>query len=136
MMTEYVKKTVLGIYSGNAGTPPADSRCFTYRQKDLLCRVPLGDILFFESNIRKVRVVTPEKEAWFYRKLDQVEAELSGAHFLRIHHSFLVNLDKIESFTPSRVLLGGDYCLPVSQRRQEAVKARITAYYAGHAVSL
>ena len=64
MMTEYVKKTVLGIYSGNAGTPPADSRCFTYRQKDLLCRVPLGDILFFESNIRKVRVFTANWIRW------------------------------------------------------------------------
>ncbi|MDR2519242.1 MAG: LytTR family DNA-binding domain-containing protein [Spirochaetaceae bacterium] len=120
------------------GTQDADPPAFTYRQKDRLCRVPVEDILFFESNVRKVRVVTSEEEAWFYRKLDQVEADLPGANFLRIHHSFLVNLDKIEGFTRSQVLLGGDYRLPISQRREEEARARMAAYYSeheGHAVS-
>lgn len=52
-----------------------------------------SDILYFQSNLRKVELVCRSGEIHsFLDKLDLVEARLPSSCFLRIHKSHLVNL--------------------------------------------
>jgi DNA-binding LytR/AlgR family response regulator len=102
---------------------------FTYRMKDTICRVPVSDILFFETKARQIELVTRQRRDLFYGKLDEVEATLKHSGFTRIHHSFLVNLDSVERFTNNSLLMSGGYILPIAQRRQKETHRRIMDYY-------
>ena len=56
-------------------------------------KVPVRDILYFESNRRKVSIVTERATYEVYKKLNEIENSLkkSKMSFLRVHQSFLVN---------------------------------------------
>jgi DNA-binding LytR/AlgR family response regulator len=111
----------------------ARTKMFTYRVKDTLCRVPVPDILFFESKARQIEIVTQQKREFFYGKLDEVETvfkeQLKHLGFVRIHHSFLANLDNVERFENNTVIMTGNYILPVAQRKQKEIRQLIMDYY-------
>jgi DNA-binding LytR/AlgR family response regulator len=104
-------------------------RTFTYRVKDAVCRVLMRDIIFFESKTRQIKVVTQDKQDLFYGKLDELELSLNHPGFMRIHQSFLVNLDKVDRFTSNTLILSGDYVLPIAQRKQKETHQKIMDYY-------
>ncbi len=56
----------------------------------------------------------------FSKPLKYFEDQLSHKHFIRIHHSYIVNLTKIESFikgSGSYVCMSGGQKLAVSRRK-------------------
>ena len=64
--------------------------------------------------------------------LSGIEARLDPSRFIRIHRSYLVNLDRVESIEPldtgdARVHLRGGTALPCSRSHREAFRARYTA---------
>ena len=75
-------------------------------------RVDKRDILYLESRIRILRLVTAEREYSFYDSLDHAQQEL-GESFLRCHRSFLVNIDRIRRYSSSEIVLEGDVPIPV-----------------------
>ncbi|MDR0600258.1 MAG: LytTR family DNA-binding domain-containing protein [Treponema sp.] len=111
----------------------APAKIFTYRVKDTVHRVPLADILFFETDARQIKLVTREKQDAFYGKLDEVETGLKErfkrSSFARIHHSFLVNLEHVEHFEHNTLILDGGHILPIAQRKQREIRRFIMEYF-------
>jgi DNA-binding LytR/AlgR family response regulator len=105
------------------------SKTFSYRMKDVVSRVLLSDILFFETQAHLVELVTRDKRDRFYGKLDTVAATLNNPGFMRTHHSFLVNLDNVERFTNTSLILPGGYILPIAQRKQAETRRKMMDYY-------
>jgi DNA-binding LytR/AlgR family response regulator len=105
------------------------SATFTYRTKDAVCRTPVSDILFFETHGHQVEMHTRDKRGCFYGKLDEISATLNHPGFMRVHHSFLVNLDNVERFDTNTLVLPGGYILPIAQRRQKEMRHRMMDYY-------
>ena len=87
-------------------------------------RVDKRDILYLESRIRILRLVTAEREYSFYDSLDHAQQEL-GESFLRCHRSFLVNIDRIRRYSSSEIGLEGDVPIPVSRSYGKAVRQRL-----------
>ena len=87
-------------------------------------RVDKRDILYLESRIRILRLVTAEREYSFYDSLDHAQQEL-GESFLRCHRSFLVNIDRIRRYSSSEIVLEGDVPIPVSRSYGKAVRQRL-----------
>lgn len=83
-----------------------------------------GDIMYFESNARKIIVHTVNAEYSFYGKLDMVEEE-TRSEFLRIHKSYLVNPVYVTKYGMEQVVLSNDKILPISSKLQKTVKTRI-----------
>lgn len=80
--------------------------------------IPLREILYFESDRRKISIVClNEKEYTFYGKLDNIEHQLRKQDFVRCHQSFLVNTKKILSLRSGELSLVNEVILPVSKRR-------------------
>ena len=67
---------------------------FSCPQKGRVCRIPYGEILWFESRSKKTCLVTETQEFELYTSLDELEERL-GAPFVRTHRSFLVNAERI-----------------------------------------
>lgn len=72
-----------------------------------LQKVLLKDILFVESLKNYIKVKTTEREIIAYKSLSAIEEELPTQQFIRVHRSFIVSRDYIDSFSPSQVTIKG-----------------------------
>jgi hypothetical protein len=71
---------------------------FYYQSKNLVCLLPYSGIAYFESNYKYVIIHTISgRVLQLYQKLDDVERNLTGGLFLRIHKSYIVNMEYAEN---------------------------------------
>ena len=90
---------------------------------DTWYRIPYKEILYFESDRRKVRCITSNRSYEFYGKLDEVEQELETAGFVRIHQRYLVQVNAIRQICGNEVQVGA-HTLPISRSyHQQALLA-------------
>jgi len=76
-------------------------------------KVNLNDILFIESLKDYIKVVTKERTIVTKNSISSLEENLPSS-FIRIHRSFIVAFNKIDSFTPELIQIG-KYELPISR---------------------
>lgn len=93
-------------------------RYFLCRSGETSYRIPLGKILYFYSDKRRVNCVCAGREYAFYGKLDQVEQQLGG-DFVRIHQRYLVRAGAVERFGNGEVQIG-QTVLPISRSCQNS----------------
>lgn len=86
--------------------------------------IHLNEILYFESNKRIVNVVCATRRYVYYGKLDEIEKRLSDSSccFLRIHKSYLVNLDFVEEYRNEKMQMTNHDILAISYERRKRVK--------------
>lgn len=77
-------------------------------------KVPLDDILYIESLKDYIKVVTTNKTIITKQSISSVEETLPKKQFIRIHRSFIVSINKIESFTHEMIEIGRQE-LPISR---------------------
>lgn len=90
-------------------------------------KIELDDILYFESEGRKVHVHTKERKISFNGSMQKVREMLDG-RFCCCHGSYEVNLTKVIRLADYMVEVEGGRRLPVSQRRHAEIKGRYQAY--------
>ena len=94
---------------------------FTFQNNHVLQRVPIANILYFESTNRKVNIITTTDMLEFYDKLDNVESQVP-TQFFRIHKSFLVNYYHIRKFEYDNVIMSNQKRLPISQSKRKEMR--------------
>lgn len=75
------------------------------------------NILYVESDRRRITVHTAQQQSSYYERLDTAERQL-GSSFLRCHQSFLVNLRHIWEMRPEYFLLYNGSVIPISRSRR------------------
>lgn len=100
-------------------------------RRDVIEKLCFDDILFFESQGRKVYVHTQEKVVGFNGSMKDTQKDLDG-RFYSCHGSFVVNLAKVIRFQESGVILEGGETVPVSQRKRGETAKRFVAYFDEH----
>lgn len=100
------------------------NRFYNYFYNKKLYKIRLKSILYFESRGRIINIVTPHNREIHYGKLDEVENKLKGEkiHFLRIHKSYLVNMEHVEKMSYDNVILKNGEKLPISEERQKLIQ--------------
>jgi DNA-binding LytR/AlgR family response regulator len=84
-------------------------------------KVSLDDILFIEGLKDYVKVVTVAKVIITKQSISSLEEILPGKNFLRIHRSFIVSVNKINSFTANAIDIG-KHELPISRMYRHEVE--------------
>lgn len=105
--------------------PPGGTRpfyFFTVSKRSV--KIYLDEILFIESLKDNVTIHTESKSYATHYQLGELEELLPKDNFLRIHRSFLVAVDKIESFSAAEVELAGR-TLPIGRSHKEYVMERL-----------
>ena len=89
---------------------------FRVKSRQKVQYVPYGDILYFESWNKKLRLRTRHTELSFPGTLGQLEGELPE-QFLRCHRSYIVNRDYVAAVNQKEHLieLEGEICVPLSR---------------------
>jgi DNA-binding LytR/AlgR family response regulator len=91
-----------------------------------MVKVNFRDIFFIESLGDYIKIHLKEDNVLITREtISNIEARLPTRDFLRTHRSFIVSLEKIETFTSDSIGIGR-YEIPISRSYRDAVMERLS----------
>jgi DNA-binding LytR/AlgR family response regulator len=94
------------------------------RDSNIIRRLKLDNILFAEAMGDYVKLYTPEKFYAIHATLKAVEERLPASRFLRVHRSYLVAVNKIDSMEGG-VLIINRKPIPVADAYRSALNKRM-----------
>ena len=103
-------------------------KLFFFRIGKQQFQVAYDEILYFEGNLRKVRLVSTVGEWDFYGKISKVFSDLDVNLFLQSHSSFLVNMEYIRCITETEITLTNGMTIPISKKFRDSVIQRHMEY--------
>ncbi|GGP02750.1 DNA-binding response regulator [Cloacibacterium rupense] len=89
-----------------------------------MVKLGLDEIIFVEGMKEYVKVITAEKTYITHRTLTSISEELPENLFSRVHKSFTVSLNKINSIEGNLLNISG-YKIPIGRKFTKEVKAKI-----------
>jgi DNA-binding LytR/AlgR family response regulator len=106
-----------------AQPPKTDSlEAFLYFRSDRkMVKVGLDEILCVESIKDYVRVFTPSRTIITKQSISSLEDMLPKDNFIRVHRSFIVSVNKIQSFNNEAIEVGGKE-IPISRMYRQTVR--------------
>jgi DNA-binding LytR/AlgR family response regulator len=108
---------------------PSKFRFFNVNKK--MVKVALDDILYLESLKEYIKIYTSMKRLTTKYSIGEVLRFLNDPRFLRIHRSFIINLDQIEAFSATEIEIGGQE-LPIGRSYRSEVTNRLKALRFGN----
>lgn len=87
-------------------------------------RIDLNELLYVETVGDYSIFKTTDQQFTVHATLKSVKERLSMPNFLKVHRSFIVNLDKIKDIEDSSLLIG-DKVIPVSRNHRNRLMERI-----------
>jgi two-component system, LytTR family, response regulator len=87
-------------------------------------KVRLTDILYIEGMSEYLKVVTANKKILTKQNFRNMEEILPQGNFVRVHKSYMVAIDKIESIEKNRIKIN-DLYIPISDSYRDAFYSKI-----------
>lgn len=86
-------------------------------------KVQVRDMLYFEAKENYVQLYTSKGDYLFHSTLKELEQKLPAA-FVKTHRSYIVNLDQVQSYADSGIIMGSDVVIPVGRSYKEELRRR------------
>ena len=77
------------------------------------------EIEYIESEKRKVRICSRRGSGEFYVRLNDLEHEFKGSLLVRVHASFIINLEKIRSVWKDTITMESGKEIPVTRKYKD-----------------
>ena len=87
-------------------------------------KIRYEDILFIEAMQNYITLYTAERKYLALLTMKAIEEALPRTMFMRVHRSYIVAFDQVDTFRGHELLIG-DYRVPVSRAHREAVHQQI-----------
>lgn len=94
------------------------------RDSNVVKRLKLDDILYAEAMGDYVKLHTPHRFYAIHSTLKAVEERLPSSKFFRVHRSYIVAVDKIDTIQNAVLLIGGK-AIPVADAYRGALNRRM-----------
>lgn len=91
-------------------------------------QLPCETIMYFEGDKRKINVYTTEDKYSFYSKMSDLEKMIDNNWFVRIHVSYIVNMDYVKAIYTDEIVLNNNIRLPISKKYHKSVKLEHMRY--------
>lgn len=83
-------------------------------------KILFSEIVYIESQREYIKIVTTKKEYISKMSTHEIESLLPGHLFKRIHRSFIVSVDKIQSYTAEEVDVNG-IAIPIGRGYKDVI---------------
>ena len=124
-INRYCNRARPGNSKNGNSLSPSDLNMFIYLQDGKnVYKVLCTDIFYFEGYGEYVKVYTAVKTFLVRETLSEFENKLPESSFIRIHKSYIINLDKVTGFSTIHVLLK-DLEIPIGRIFRDKVVARL-----------
>ena len=108
----------------HSAAPPAESPANTdlfVKVNSRMVRISFDEVLYVEALSDYVNIVTPKQKYIVYTTLKALENRLSTfPNYIRVHRSYLLNTQHIESIEDNTANLRGGHFVPIGKSYQEA----------------
>ncbi len=111
-------KTAQGSRSQAGENPEKDFIFLTVQKKRV--KILFAEIVYVESQREYVKVVTTRREYLAKMSTHEIEGLLPAQLFKRIHRSFIISLEKVESYTAEEVEVNG-VSIPIGRGYRDVV---------------
>lgn len=101
---------------------------YTMKTSDGIVRIPLADILYFESCANYIKAVTTNNQYREKKPIHEVETELCMLGFIRLHRSYLVNQAAVYLLKNDKVILNNQEELPIGRRWSASARTALLQY--------
>lgn len=99
-----------------------DNKGFIYKVGHSYKKEDINNIIYFESQEKKVKMVTLNYTEIFYGSLKEVYKQLLEYKFFYPHKSYLVNYNHIKFFEYNQLILVNDIIIPIGKTRKKLVR--------------
>jgi len=117
------------FYERNTGSTSTDNNTTTndyifIKADNKLIKLFYSDILFVEALQNYVTIYTKEKKYISYLTFKGVEENLPVESFIKVHKSYIVQLNKIEGIDGNEIIIG-QHRIPISRTSKDEVMQKI-----------
>lgn len=84
------------------------------RTEGRFVRVPYEDIMYFENVGDYVKVITSDGNHIIHGSMKSIDSRINHPRFLKVHRSYIVNLDKIKDIEDNTIVIGKTV-IPISR---------------------
>jgi len=112
------------LEAGAATTVEANNQFLFLKSEYKIRRINFNDILYIEGlkDYIKVFIKGEPKPILSLNSIKALEQKLPEDRFMRVHRSFIVNLEQIDTIERSRIVFGKEY-IPISDQYKEKFQA-------------
>lgn len=91
--------------------------CLYVKSDYRMLRVPVGSIKYIESMSEYVRIFVEDnpKPIVSLLSMKKIEESLPAADFMRVHRSYLINLNKVKEVSKMRIVYEGGIYVPIGE---------------------
>lgn len=118
---EKVKKLIGYERSAQKEEVSANNEFLFLKSEYKIRRINFNDIVYIEGlkDYIKVHLHNQDKPILSLSSMKSIESKLPESKFMRVHRSYIVNLERIETIDRSRIVFGKVY-IPVSEQYKDA----------------
>jgi DNA-binding LytR/AlgR family response regulator len=121
----FLKAVFRAAENFNASVFSGNSKKFIFvRVNGNLVKIELSEILYIEALADYIMIYAPYSRYTVHLTMKAIEDSLSSNSFVRVHNSFIVNLDKISKVEDNMVLIDTKL-IPVSRSRYKPLMSRL-----------
>lgn len=95
---------------------------FVYNKGTEYIKIDTKNIIYFETQNRKIKIVTTSEQDCFYGSMEKVYEKVSSLQFLRIHRCYLINYIHTNVFLYENVIMSNGQELPISQPKRKDIR--------------
>lgn len=88
-------------------------------------KIPIADIRYIEGWKEYVKIYLDNEKVVTLESLNNLEATLPAAHFLRVHKSFIVAKNRVQKMDGETLVLIGNARVPVARARKKEVVSEL-----------
>ena len=128
------------IYSMNNSAQPAVEQgeevcrdCLYVKSDYRMLRVPISSIKYIESMSEYVRIFVDDnpKPIVSLLSMKKIEESLPAGDFMRVHRSYLINLNKVKEVSKMRLVYDGGVYVPIGEMYKDAFFDYIDKHFIG-----
>lgn len=93
-----------------------------------ITKVKLDDILYFESELHTIKLVTITSEHLFRGAMYDIESRLKTENFLRVHKSFIVNMKYVKNIFKNELLMENGARVLISKHKSHDFYEKLMNY--------
>lgn len=108
------------VATGGVSEKAAEESYIYVKENKKVIKVNLADIKYIEGLSEYVQIYTDKRKIITKTSMALMEEKLPADHFLRIHKSYIVPINKIEAFTANTIEISGKE-LPIGRNFKNAV---------------
>jgi len=120
LMAVQKAKKQIDLEAGSATKVETNNQFLFLKSEYRIRKISFSDILYIEGlkDYVKVYLQSDTKPVLSLNTIKSLEEKLPSDQFMRVHRSFIVNIQKIETIERSRIVFGDTY-IPVSEQYKE-----------------